>query len=106
MSKSSQLICHCCNAVITAPQYFEGNNYGYTCILKVNPLQKRTKNKSVNVLITKVWHNEKLSTRCVFNAKYNEVNFKHTVFLPKGKTLFSGDYYTINFDILKNIIKR
>lgn len=34
--------CHCCQAELTAPQFFNGNVYGYTCIKKVSG-QKQTK---------------------------------------------------------------
>ena len=34
--------CTCCQAEITAPQFFNGNPYGYTCIKKVSD-QKRFK---------------------------------------------------------------
>lgn len=37
--------CACCNADLTCPQFFNGKVYGYTCILKVNPQQKRVKNQ-------------------------------------------------------------
>lgn len=34
--------CTCCNAELTAPQFYNGLPYGYTCITKVSK-QKRTK---------------------------------------------------------------
>lgn len=36
------LRCTCCQAELTAPQFFEGKPYGYTCISKVSG-QKKTK---------------------------------------------------------------
>lgn len=38
----SNLTCFCCGADITAPQFYKGRAYGYTCITKVSD-QKRTK---------------------------------------------------------------
>ena len=37
------LTCFCCGADITAPQFYKGKAYGYTCILKVNPEAKQTR---------------------------------------------------------------
>jgi len=37
------LTCYCCGADITAPQFHEGHAYGWTCIKKVAPKQKRTR---------------------------------------------------------------
>jgi hypothetical protein len=42
------LHCVCCGSEVTAPQFFEGKVYGYTCIKKVSP-QKRTKTEWVSV---------------------------------------------------------
>lgn len=39
---TSNAICACCGADITAPQFYKGKAYGYTCITKVSP-QKRVK---------------------------------------------------------------
>lgn len=35
--------CTCCQAELTAPQFYNGNPYGFTCIKKVDPTQKRNK---------------------------------------------------------------
>lgn len=35
--------CTCCGSDVTMPQFFNGKPYGYTCILKVAPSQKRVK---------------------------------------------------------------
>ena len=45
-SKKNGLACFCCGADITAPQWFKGNAYGYTCITKVSD-QKRSKNNNI-----------------------------------------------------------
>ena len=45
-SKVSSLTCFCCGADITAPQFFKGRAYGWTCITKVSD-QKRTRSKDV-----------------------------------------------------------
>lgn len=43
------LQCACCGSDITAPQFYNGQMYGYTCITKVAPKQK--KNKAADLLI-------------------------------------------------------
>lgn len=44
MSNANTLIrCACCQAEITAPQFHNGKPYGWTCIHKVAPGKKRTK---------------------------------------------------------------
>lgn len=43
------LQCACCGSDITAPQFYNGQMYGYTCITKVAPKQK--KNKVADLLI-------------------------------------------------------
>lgn len=36
--------CHCCGADITAPQFFNGKPYGWSCVLKQSDKYKRTRN--------------------------------------------------------------
>lgn len=43
VNKMFGLTCACCGADITAPQFYKGKAYGYTCILKVNPEAKQVK---------------------------------------------------------------
>ena len=40
---SSSIRCTCCQAELTAPQFYNGNVYGMTCIKKVDPAQKVSK---------------------------------------------------------------
>lgn len=35
--------CSCCGSDITAPQFYKGQMYGYTCITKVAPRYKKIK---------------------------------------------------------------
>jgi hypothetical protein len=35
--------CTCCQAELSAPQFYNGFPYGYTCIKKVDPTQKKSK---------------------------------------------------------------
>ena len=37
------IICHCCTAELTMPQFHNGKPYGWTCIHRVAPGKKRTK---------------------------------------------------------------
>lgn len=41
-SNNTQLVCSCCGAELTKPQFFNGRMYGYTCINKVAPKQKKS----------------------------------------------------------------
>lgn len=40
---TTMIRCTCCQAELTAPQFYNGHPYGWTCIKKVDPAQKRTK---------------------------------------------------------------
>lgn len=42
MAKLNHATCTCCGSEITVPQFYQGKAYGYTCITKVAPQQKRT----------------------------------------------------------------
>lgn len=44
------LKCECCGADITAPQFHNGKMYGYTCITKVAPKQKKNSAKDLIVI--------------------------------------------------------
>lgn len=44
------LRCECCGSDITAPQFYNGKMYGYTCITKVAPRQKRNSAKDLIVI--------------------------------------------------------
>ena len=63
--------CTCCQAEITAPQFYNGNPYGYTCIKKVDPAYKRTKTVYVAVEAYKVVSDAdiNISTRHAVNVK-------------------------------------
>ena len=43
------LTCFCCGTEITAPQFYKGKSYGWTCIKKVSD-QKRVKSNDVYLL--------------------------------------------------------
>ncbi len=40
---TTSIRCTCCQAELTAPQFYNGNVYGMTCIKKVDPSQKVSK---------------------------------------------------------------
>lgn len=44
------LKCECCGSDITAPQFHNGKMYGYTCITKVAPKQKKNSAKDLIVI--------------------------------------------------------
>jgi hypothetical protein len=62
--------CTCCQAELTAPQFYNGHPYGMTCIKKIDPAQKITKTVYVQVEAFKVVSLPG-STRHVVNVKYN-----------------------------------
>lgn len=39
----SMIRCTCCQTELKAPQFYNGNPYGYTCIKKVDPSFKKSK---------------------------------------------------------------
>lgn len=41
------LTCACCGADITAPQFYRGKAYGYTCIKKIDPTAKQVKDNGL-----------------------------------------------------------
>jgi hypothetical protein len=43
MAKGKTYVCSCCGSEVTAPYFFKGGVYGYTCIKKVNPTAKKVK---------------------------------------------------------------
>jgi hypothetical protein len=53
MAAPKIMTCTCCGADITAPQFFQGKPYGWTCIKKVNPAAKQSKVKFVAVELVK-----------------------------------------------------
>lgn len=42
MKNANHATCTCCGVEITAPQFYKGKAYGYTCIKKIAPEFKRT----------------------------------------------------------------
>lgn len=61
--------CTCCQAELTAPQFYNGLPYGFTCIKKVDPAFKRTKIIYTAVEAFKVVST--MGTRNVVNVKHN-----------------------------------
>lgn len=55
MAAPKILTCTCCGAEITAPQFFNGKPYGWTCIKKVNPAAKQVKVVYVTVEVSGVF---------------------------------------------------
>lgn len=63
--------CTCCAAELTAPYFFNGGVYGYTCIKKVNPAAKKNKKQCVEVEVIKVFKNDN-STRQIYRVKIQD----------------------------------
>ena len=106
------LTCHCCGADITAPQFHKGHAYGWTCIKKVAPKQKRTRDnglwiKADNVEIVKVAEN---SLRQLIKATVKGVVFKAWFYADPMIFAKTGEFVpqhegTINIDGLVKIAK-
>lgn len=48
MAKVKQVFqCFCCGSDVTAPQFYKGKVYGWSCIKKVDPSAKRTKDNGL-----------------------------------------------------------
>jgi hypothetical protein len=60
--------CTCCQSELTAPQFYNGFPYGYTCITKVDPSYKRTKRVYVACEAFKQV-SDSTTTRLVVNVK-------------------------------------
>jgi hypothetical protein len=66
MTKTTSIRCTCCQTELTAPQFHNGNPYGWTCIKKVDPSHKQTKIVYVACEAFKV---VVAGQRCVVNVK-------------------------------------
>lgn len=53
--KKKSLNCFCCGAEITAPQYFNGKAYGYTCITKVSGQKRVSKKEMCAIEFTRMY---------------------------------------------------
>ena len=74
---TSGLTCYCCGADITVPQFNKGHAYGWSCIKKVAPKQKRTKDAGLWLKADRVWVEavEKGSLRQQIKASIGGVTF-------------------------------
>lgn len=87
--------CTCCQAELSAPQFFNGNPYGYTCVKKVDPSQKKSKTVYVQCEAFKVIQE---GQRCVVNVKlagkwqqivvYGDINTRTTTTVMQDGILF------------------
>ncbi len=70
------ILCTCCQSEVTCPQFFNGKPYGYTCIKKVAPAQKRVKREYVACESFKIVEGEgtqRMYVRIVLNGKRQDV---------------------------------
>jgi len=92
------LLCTCCKAEITAPQWYNGYPYGYTCISKVSN-QKRTKERyqAVEYKVMQGAGTQRQIVRITANGVSANVvirvSMDSTVFSIDGGKLGSGSYY-------------
>lgn len=63
--------CTCCNTELTAPHFYNGFPYGFTCIKKVDSAQKRTKTVYFAMEAFKLISDLATTTRHVVNVKHN-----------------------------------
>lgn len=65
--------CSCCGTEVTSPYFYNGDVYGWTCIKKANPNEKRNKPKSkcVEVDVLKIKTFPKNSCRSVATILVN-----------------------------------
>lgn len=61
--------CTCCQAELMAPQFYNGNPYGYKCVRKVDPAYKQSKVKYFSVDAFKIA--QQAGTRFVLHVNYN-----------------------------------
>lgn len=67
MAKSGKVYqCFCCGSEVTAPQFYKGKVYGWTCIKKVDPSAKRSKDNGLWVKFDSVEMTQPDLERCRF----------------------------------------
>ncbi len=103
MSLLKSSVCFCCGTIITAPQFYKGKAYGYTCITKVAPEQKRIKdnglwvkadNSTVEVL-------EQNNAFVIIKATVNGVLFKERAIRREGVELGQNTSNNIKGGLIK-----
>lgn len=80
MSKLKPVTCACCGADITAPQFYNGKAYGWSCVLKQSGSFKRTKD-------TGLWLQGKIIKVETENARL------HVLIEVLGKKLWVSSYF-------------
>lgn len=101
MKKLISFNCFCCGSELTAPQFYKGNVYGWTCIKKVSPKKKQTKVKDLYIIpfteVNDTFNNFIPSnTTSMKSSKLDKCGYRFT--LTNGKKLFvnaSFFFYTI-----------
>lgn len=98
------LRCHLCGEIITCPYQFNGNVYGYTCITKVNPGTKKSKNKenwvSADSFTSELLDNGNLRIIAAYTGNYYKshkfIDFHSTTNIFRKNILIEGDNAFIN----------
>ena len=79
--------CTCCGTEVTAPYFYKGGVYGWTCIKKVNPNARRNKPKMKAVEVK------------VLKVKFGEMSTRGDVLVEiDGKKQFTVAFRTYNYD--------
>lgn len=85
----SVLRCSCCGAEITCPQFHNGKPYGWTCIHKVAPGQKRIKKEYLAVDRFRIVSGEG-TQRQVFKVEYQGRVFSIAILTDKNTGTLMG----------------
>lgn len=90
MATSKPIFCACCNTLITAPQFHNGKAYGYTCITKIVPSFKRTRDNGLWIAADSVTH-EQDGVFVVSTAIVNGYKFQDKVLLCRKTFNATGE---------------
>lgn len=87
--------CSCCGSDVTVPYFFKGGVYGYTCIKKVDPKAKRTKDNGLwiayqELIITQRPNANVFDFAVICNGKKFDVGFSYSDDASRIAGLASG----------------
>lgn len=95
MSNRRPVLCSCCGTECTMPQFYNGKPYGYTCITKVAPDYKRSKDNGLWIATdkTEVIHANKSTPQAMLKVFVNGVSFNVPCRVDKDSNLVECKYY-------------
>jgi len=98
MKSLFSLSCACCGSEITAPQWYKGKPYGWTCITKVSG-QKRKKSKAEYIPVSLDTFEGKVV------VSYNDKELTRLNFASAYRLVKCGDADTLHREIYKLVKK-